>query len=986
MLAAAVVIALWPGAVVGQEALFLVAEHHAGYFDYWSINLDGTIDYQDTYTFQCFADPAGIAVWAQYDEFGVVEKEVIFVTSEFSGTVEVFDVLNFAHLDCISTSGNDLAGIAMDHDNNILYAIQRQTSTLFGFDWHPGSMSLSLRPGFPLNIPGVSAAFGMAFDDHEDVLYVADCGTNLVRGFDPLTWAEVFSWQPPGGPLDVAIDEWRRIVYAGNAGFCGGTFGAFSYDLETDAEYAQSMPGNDGVMGLAVDENSGYVYLTTGFNTDDVIAYDPSTQPWTMIDSAQLSTPAGIAVADRPRFGPWIQAGVDVPDTSCAWRGDELTVATAFGNNGDLDITEATLEVALDQYLEFLSATGDYTYDVGSHTVIWDHGTVAQGDTVERFVVTEVAAATPPDTILQVTSVLTYAEQPVGEDLFSVVNVATCPAPPCVIAYLGEPVYGDSHLEIPLILEGVLDNAPIFGVDVIFNYAPAVVEATHADLAGGVLDGLGWAFIWNSPMPGEFRLGLAGTNPVPDDGVLAYLHLDVSETAPCDGCTFLDLDVLLNEGDPCVEVWPSEDWCLPMASIEGTVTYWGCGQVGNDYPPIPGVAIVATNTAHVDTAYTDSLGMYWVEACYDSCYGLTPSKPCGEMEAISALDAAMVLRHFAGLEDLDECVIEPMELQDGTWCPDADVYPQWVAAEVTGNGEIHAYDASVILKYIVGHDVSEYLVGCWTFFCESRGACVDGDVVGGQDFVGLLYGDVSGSWHMPWPLYAPDTGAELKVASVACEAGSTVEVPVTLTDAVGFYGLTFRVAHDPEVVEVLGVQPSSGASGCMFEWNVVGDEVIVALACIEGMYGSGEICRITYATEPGAPSQSPLDLRDAYADELPEPLAMVDGGIVFGATGVEGDWWMPDSYRLHGALPNPFNPVTLIRFDVPASGGDVKLEVYDVAGRYVRTLVSGCVPGGRHEVPWHGDTDGGERLSSGVYFCRFEAPGHTETKKVTLLE
>ena len=69
---------------------------------------------------------------------------------------------------------------------------------------------------------------------------------------------------------------------------------------------------------------------------------------------------------------------------------------------------------------------------------------------------------------------------------------------------------------------------------------------------------------------------------------------------------------------------------------------------------------------------------------------------------------------------------------------------------MTGNGEISSYDASAILKYIVGIDVAPFRVGEWTFYCESREVCPLEGVAEGQDFVGLLYGDVSGSWGADW--------------------------------------------------------------------------------------------------------------------------------------------------------------------------------------------------------------------------------------------
>ena len=89
---------------------------------------------------------------------------------------------------------------------------------------------------------------------------------------------------------------------------------------------------------------------------------------------------------------------------------------------------------------------------------------------------------------------------------------------------------------------------------------------------------------------------------------------------------------------------------------------------------------------------------------------------------------------------------------------------------------------------------------------------------------------------------------------------------------------------------------------------------------------------------------------------------------------------VPYQFALHPAFPNPFNPTTVIRFDL-ASQSPVELKVYDVTGRLVRTLVSNVMAAGGHTVRF----DGGN-LASGVYFCRLKAGSFTQTRKLLLLK
>ncbi|MBN2565295.1 MAG: hypothetical protein JXB46_06260, partial [Candidatus Eisenbacteria bacterium] len=83
--------------------------------------------------------------------------------------------------------------------------------------------------------------------------------------------------------------------------------------------------------------------------------------------------------------------------------------------------------------------------------------------------------------------------------------------------------------------------------------------------------------------------------------------------------------------------------------------------------------------------------------------------------------------------------------------------------------------------------------------------------------------------------------------------------------------------------------------------------------------------------------------------------------------------------------PNPFNPETLIGFDLPRDC-DVKLEVYSAGGRRVATLVDGMRGAGRHTAVWGGRDGGGERVGSGVYFVRLAACGREARERLVLVK
>jgi len=88
---------------------------------------------------------------------------------------------------------------------------------------------------------------------------------------------------------------------------------------------------------------------------------------------------------------------------------------------------------------------------------------------------------------------------------------------------------------------------------------------------------------------------------------------------------------------------------------------------------------------------------------------------------------------------------------------------------------------------------------------------------------------------------------------------------------------------------------------------------------------------------------------------------------------------------LHQNVPNPFNPQTAIRYDLPSSAR-VRLTIVDVAGRRVRTLVDEQQTPGSREAIWTGRDDMGNSVASGVYFSVLDVGKQRLTKKLVLLK
>jgi hypothetical protein len=149
-----------------------------------------------------------------------------------------------------------------------------------------------------------------------------------------------------------------------------------------------------------------------------------------------------------------------------------------------------------------------------------------------------------------------------------------------------------------------------------------------------------------------------------------------------------------------------------------------------------------------------------------------------------------------------------------------------------------------------------------------------------------------------------------------------------------------------------------------------GDGNISFTVAVPGTLSVGEAVTATATDTKGNTSEF-----SQCVTVVPDPL-----------TGVGDEARIPDRLALFQNTPNPFNPTTTIRYDVPAGGATVRLVVYDVLGRQVRTLVSGFETAGQKQVTWHSLNDEGREVATGVYLVRMHVGSFTDTRKMVLLK
>jgi flagellar hook assembly protein FlgD len=98
---------------------------------------------------------------------------------------------------------------------------------------------------------------------------------------------------------------------------------------------------------------------------------------------------------------------------------------------------------------------------------------------------------------------------------------------------------------------------------------------------------------------------------------------------------------------------------------------------------------------------------------------------------------------------------------------------------------------------------------------------------------------------------------------------------------------------------------------------------------------------------------------------------------------------LPTRYRLYPAFPNPFNPSTSLRFDIPdIEGSSVKasLVIYNTLGQIVKTIYQGYSKRGSYEFQWLGDSEKGNIVPNGIYYVVLSTEKYQQSRKLILMK
>ncbi len=305
--------------------------------------------------------------------------------------------------------------------------------------------------------------------------------------------------------------------------------------------------------------------------------------------------------------------------------------------------------------------------------------------------------------------------------------------------------------------------------------------------------------------------------------------------------------------------------------------------------------------------------------------------------------------------------------------------------DATGDNQVDISDANLIYSLWNQTPANPSFV---------RGADINADGVINSLDLGFVTSNFGNDGFGAPPVFKPTgKGGNNATAQVGVEGIEDVEAwwpgrvfeitaKVTGMSDVMAYGLV--LGYDPERVKPL-------PSGAVVEGDVFADNPRGALFFERSDAGRIEVAsgRIGRAWSASGDAELVKVRFVALADD-PGQIEVLSGQLVNSAfqgtvMRVEKAQALPLAAALHQNFPNPFNPSTEIRFDIPTAR-DVQLRIYNQLGQTVRTLADNRMKAGSYRIKWDGRTKAGHTVSSGVYFYSLEAGDFSQIRKMTLVK
>ncbi|NQT96602.1 MAG: T9SS type A sorting domain-containing protein, partial [Candidatus Marinimicrobia bacterium] len=303
-----------------------------------------------------------------------------------------------------------------------------------------------------------------------------------------------------------------------------------------------------------------------------------------------------------------------------------------------------------------------------------------------------------------------------------------------------------------------------------------------------------------------------------------------------------------------------------------------------------------------------------------------------------------------------------------------------ILGDVSLDGAVHAYDASLILKYLVGYiDLSEHQLINANVSMDTTVSALDATIIL-QYIVNLIDS-------LPPPVTADYYATGLiNMFDSAISSGAAIAIPFHLSGGSNILAIESEFSYNPDHLVFNDISWVALNQDFMIETKA--DSGIIKSSAAgslpDGQSGLMGFLEFTVKDDFNE-SQTIISLSSLrWNEEIQQ--ADVCSSVLTNILYVPDDGNnIPVKFALHENYPNPFNPTTVMRYDIPAQT-HITLTIFDLLGRQIAVPVNREVEPGYYSVSWNGRDNKGKLVAAGMYLYTIRAENFVQTRKMILLK
>jgi len=561
---------------------------------------------------------------------------------------------------------------------------------------------------------------------------------------------------------------------------------------------------------------------------------------------------------------------------------------------------------------------------------------------------------------------------PIPIAFFSDLSINSYQQPVVAVALPDTFAAPNRFIDLPLHISGV-DYFAIISALIEIQFDSSCLKAIDVISQGTLTEN------WQPPVVNNLGtslyFALAGSSALSGDGILVYLRFIANPLASeNDQCDLTFIEIMLNESNP-TSIHHNGHFRIRGFQIAGAVKYQGIGI------PVPNTELHIAGQQTL-SRFTDMNGNYSFNGLHYGDIMLTPQKSGDPGRSITPFDAALILQHVVGNSQLT-----PYQL---------------IAADVSGDSTVSAYDAALIMRYSVHLEakfpIMEDSLDCWDFVPTSFPINAANWVTHpdslvyqpletdqfNQNFIAIIYGDVSQNWISPSlqsnPVEQAGTITTLELGNYRVDQYGFIEIPIVMEHANSIHSAEIELEFDSNKLNVINVIATELSNKFLIHHNANNGYLGIALAGAAPISGSGSLIKVTFKLKDTGEINfyDHLKLNQAWLNDQPVQINF--------ATNIIKNPVIPNRLELSPNYPNPFNQATVFQVSIPEMPNDrILLVIYNLQGQLVRTLLHGNYAPGKYTIRWDGRDDNDCPITSGEYFCILKTGNERIIQKLILL-